>query len=253
MFSPRFRMLSIFLSVLLAGCGGSGGEGEGEPGTEVVKAPVEEEVPEPDIPALQPVDDRLIVPGQRVGLIVAESTATSLAAGYGAEAITDAPYPLGEGQSEPGSALFASDPARRLLILWGDLEHRAKPLAVRLENGGSTWKTAEGLTVGLTLKEVEALNGKPFLLYGFEWDFGGQLVDSNGGALRDLPHEDPEGGFRGGDLLLSFQPAPEAVAALAEGEYAQVSGDGTFESSHPVMQKLNPVVTEMTVNFPNVD
>lgn len=253
MFSPRVRMLALFLSAALVGCGGSGGESEGTPDPGAENAPMVEEVPEPDIPAPQPVDDRLIVPGQRVGLIVSESTAASLAAGYGAEAITDAPYPLGEGQSEPGSALFAGDPARRLLILWGDLENRAKPLSVRLDSPKSEWKTAEGLTVGLTLKEVETLNGKPFLLYGFAWDFGGQLVDSNGGALRDLPHEDPEGGFRGGDLLLSFQPSPEAVAALAEGEYAQVSGDETFESSHPVMQKLNPVVIEMTVNFPNVD
>jgi hypothetical protein len=98
--------------------------------------------------------------------------------------------------------------------------------------------------VGTSLKRVEELNGKPFLLYGFEWDYGGQLVDSNGGALKDLPHEDPEGGFRGGALLLTFQPDPAA-------SYTEVMGDGTFSSDHPVMQSVDPKVSVIIVSFPD--
>jgi hypothetical protein len=62
--------------------------------------------------------------------------------------------------------------------------------------------------------------------------------------LKALPHEDPEGGFRGGALLLTFQPDPDADAA-------DVSGDGTFSSDNPTMQSLDPKVSVIIVNFPN--
>jgi len=244
--------LALFLALpVLMGLTGCGGEApQTEPTEESSATPAPEAVPEtpettPAIPtSAVAVDDSLIVPGERVGLLTATASAADLIAAYGADNVRDEPYPLGEGESEPGTAIFPDDPAKRVLILWNDLEKKAMPLAARIDGAGSQWKTAEGLTVGTTLKLVEELNGKPFLLYGFGWDYGGQLVDSNGGALKDLPHEDPEGGFRGGALLLTFQPDPAADAS-------EVLGDGTFSSDHPTMQALDPKVSTIIVNFPD--
>jgi hypothetical protein len=35
----------------------------------------------------------------------------------------------------------------------------------------------------MTLAEIEKINGKPFKLYGFEWDFGGRSSNWQGGEL----------------------------------------------------------------------
>lgn len=239
--------LALPLTAMLAGCGEK--TPEPEPGDESAVAPESaEEIPATPVPveaaAPAPVVDWLIVPGERVGPLTASSSAADLIAAYGAENVRDEPYPLGEGESEQGTVVFPNDPTRRVLILWNDLDKKALPLAVRIDGAGSQWKTAEGLAVGTSLKRVEELNGKPFLLYGFDWDYGGQLVDSNGGALKDLPHEDPEGGFRGGALLLTFQPDPAA-------SYTEVMGDGTFSSDHPVMQSVDPKVSVIIVSFPD--
>lgn len=250
---PSFRVAAIPILVLglslagaLAGCGGEEPEATPEGGT-VAALPESTQSPEPADevvpPPPQPVMDWLIVPGERVGPLTALASAADLVAAYGAENVKDAPYPLGEGETEKGTALFPDDPTKRVLILWNDLEKKALPLAARIDGAGSQWKTAEGIAVGTSLKRVEELNGKPFLLYGFDWDYGGQLVDSNGGALKDLPHEDPEVGFRGGALLLTFQPGEGAT-------YAEVTGDGTFSSDNPVMQSVDPKVSVIIVSFP---
>ncbi len=241
--------LALSLSVMLASCGektsepGPGDEGAGAPVT-AESAPEAAAAPTPSEAAPAPVVDWLIVPGERVGPLTATASAADLIAAYGTENVRDEPYPLGEGQSEPGTVIFPDDSTKRVLILWNDLEKKALPLAARIDGAGSQWKTAEGLAVGTTLKRVEELNGKPFLLYGFGWDYGGQLVDSNGGALKDLPHEDPEGGFRGGALLLTFQPDAGA-------DDSAVLGDGTFSSDLPAMQALDPKVSVIIVSFPD--
>ncbi len=241
--------MSLPFFLLLAGCGGEAPETDPAEGSSATPAP--EVTPEgtpsaaiAPVAAVSAVDDSLIVPGERVGLLTAATSAADLITAYGAENVRDEPYPLGEGESEPGTVIFPDDPAKRVLILWSDLEKKTMPLAARIDGAGSQWKTAEGLTVGSTLKQVEELNGKPFLLYGFGWDYGGQLVDSNGGALKDLPHEDPEGGFRGGALLLNFQPDAGA-------DDSAVLGDGTFSSDHPVMQSVDPKVSVIIVSFPD--
>ena len=47
----------------------------------------------------------------------------------------------------------------------------------------SAWTTAHGIRIGMPLAEVEKLNGKPFKLSGFDWDYGGRVTDWQGGAL----------------------------------------------------------------------
>jgi hypothetical protein len=48
----------------------------------------------------------------------------------------------------------------------------------------SQWTTVAGVYAGMTLKELEALNGKPFLFYGGGWDQGGYVTNWKDGQLR---------------------------------------------------------------------
>ncbi len=78
--------------------------------------------------------------------------------------------------------IFPRDKARRIEVLWIDEKRRRNPSEIRT-GVDSTWRTAHGIRRGMTLGEIEALNGRPFRLYGFGFDYGGTTLDWNGGAL----------------------------------------------------------------------
>ncbi|MEE1611341.1 hypothetical protein [Microvirga sp. CF3016] len=78
---------------------------------------------------------------------------------------------------------------------------------------GSGWSGPEGLRVGSPFKAVETVNGKPFILYGFEWDYGGTIESWNGGALGNLP-----GGCR-------FDPIFESDAGVSAAAQMRVAND----------------------------
>ncbi len=52
---------------------------------------------------------------------------------------------------------------------------------------GSAWRLDREIAVGATLVDVEAKNGKPFKILGFDWDQGGSALNWDGGALAKMP------------------------------------------------------------------
>lgn len=74
---------------------------------------------------------------------------------------------------------------------------------------------------GNTLAEIEALNGKPFMLVGFEVDgyIAGKVADWKGGKLTDR--------------VVQF----EVTEKLPIQEYQQIMGDDLFPSDHLIMKK----------------
>jgi hypothetical protein len=47
----------------------------------------------------------------------------------------------------------------------------------------SRWGSSSGVRLGMTLKELEELNGKPFQFSGIGWDYGGGISGWDGGKL----------------------------------------------------------------------
>jgi hypothetical protein len=82
---------------------------------------------------------------------------------FGAANVERADVPVGEGNTEPGTVIFAKDPARRIDILWHDAY--ARPNVVIIRNGSSWPVSVTGLDKpvanGATLVEIEAMNGRP--------------------------------------------------------------------------------------------
>ena len=143
------------------------------------------------------------------------------------------------------------DESKTIRILWVDPEKKVRPVSVEITGAESMWKTASGISLGTPLTKVQAINGKPFKLYGFEWDYGGMLSDGNDGNIKGLPHEDSEGNFRPVFLGLTFQHDFEAKPDYPQDKYAEVSGDSEFSSDHPAMQAMDPVVYSIFVSFPD--
>ncbi len=184
--------------------------------------------------------DFLIVPGVRVGPVNQKSTERSLLALPGAGAKSAQIY-MGEGFEEPGVTLYPDDPARRLEVVWrGDPPTPASVwfcwyLAPR--QSGCRWRTAAGVSMGTTLKELERLNGKPFKVLGSGFDGSGLVSSFGDGKLASYDQR-----LR---LYLGLM-----TAGLTRQEAAAVTGDRVISSSHPVLQKLNPRIGVMRLDFP---
>ena len=193
-------------------------------------------------------DNFVIIPGEQVGTIRANSTEAELMAMLGKENVTihDTIY-VGEGATEPGTTLFKGTPDE-VQILWVDKKAFARPEAVIVrpatDKPGTVgkvtqWSTADGLKIGTTLKDVEKLNGKPFSLYGFSWDYGGTVSNWQGGTYQ----------AKDGKSYISLVFGYGELSAEQEKLSEKVMGDSEFSSSNPAMQQLNPTVQTMTIRF----
>jgi|APTNR8051073442_1049403.scaffolds.fasta_scaffold00472_3 hypothetical protein len=207
--------------VALAACGGS-------PQTTAENAP-------------KPIDPRIfdftIDLGKRIGPIAADSSARSqVLALYADSARIDSIY-LVEGMSGQGVVLFPDNPFHTAELYWDPEVEPVRPAFIRISglgvaDGGTAWKTTEGVTVGTSMTELEKLNGRPFEISGFGWDYGGMVTDWKGGALADR-------GLGISFLFLTEMQIP-----------ARYQGDRTLVSSDPGLRKLNPRVASLELYFP---
>ena len=197
----------------------------------------------PLAPASPSAPTWLIVPGVRAGPLTANTDLHSLVQMFGSVNAREAEVRLGEGEPRSGVVIFPRDPARRAEIQWKEPNRKRLPEAIIVtadETYKSLWRTQQGITLGTTLRELQQLNGRPFMLTGFDWDGGGIVTSWRGGRLEKALGE---------KLMLVLQPAdPDRVRALGRA-YATVSGYQKIRSDYWVMQKLNPRVYQMVVSF----
>jgi hypothetical protein len=151
---------------------------------------------------------------------------------YGDANVRDERIQIGEGESAPGAVLFPDDSLRRLEIIWGDSSARGEPSRLILRGSKSKWSLEAGVSLGSTLAQLEKLNGRPFTLAGFGWDFAGVVLDWNGGSLADESRN------------VKVYLAPDA-AKQSTPEYSQVLGDKKYSSDLPEMRALEPKVYQI--------
>lgn len=192
---------------------------------------------------MKTTNDWLIVPGERVGPITATWTEDMLVAYFGRENVRrGASVCSFEGTHRGGTFLYADRPALGLGITWKDRATRSLPgfICIGSFTGASDisqWHSAEGISLGTSLQELEKLNGWPFQLYGFGWDYSGCIHSWDGGNLaRVLVRER-------GTLALRLAEPPY------HRQPHEIYGDGPMLSTQPLLRKLNPGVFMMYVSF----
>lgn len=183
----------------------------------------------------------ILLPPQS-GSITGSTTRRDLVNRFGARNVRDGDVDVGEGETVPGTIVFPGDAIRAIDILWKDPKTKRSPDTLSIGGKASQWKTAHGITLGTSLKELEQINGKPFVLSGFGWDYSGTVYSWENGVLS----KDLEGHGRV-ILRLDTDLVPPN---LPQPDYDHVSGDGSFSSSNPAMQKINPRVYEILWEFP---
>jgi len=178
----------------------------------------------------------LIVPNLRVGAITPRTSESELQRVYGRRNVRRAKVEIGEGERQSGAVIYPDDPAKTIEVIWKDVHRRRHPERIQLTGKQSVWRTRQGISLGTSLKELERINGRPFVLMGFGWDYAGTVVSWNGGELEKEFE-------KGGRITLRLDGSNHE-------EEGKVAGEQDFSSHHRVMQRINPKVYQIIVTFP---
>jgi hypothetical protein len=135
------------------------------------------------------------------------------------------------------AVLYPRDPARRLKIEWRDPKHRNGAVEIVID-GKSRW-SAGGLRLGMSIQEVEALNGEGFTLYDLnDRSFPG-AVRVWFGALERFGER-----FRDPcDLSATF------AAEASRGRLQKLQEDTVLSSDDPTLRSLGPKLVRITVSY----
>ena len=120
------------------------------------------------------------------GPFAADSSEARLIEAFGKDNVVTGDVPGPEGSTVLATTIFPNDPARTIEFGWWDEEKHERVAYFTVPPDDTA---PGGLRKGLTVKEVEALNGGPFQLYGFFWDYGGAAIFDGGklDLLADYP------------------------------------------------------------------
>ena len=170
------------------------------------------------------------------GPFALDATEADLAAAFGSDNLAFGEVPGPEGSTFNATTVFPNDPERKLIIPWRD-EAAKKGPSVIVEKP-SNWTGPHGLKVGMPLAEVEKLNGAPFPILGFGWDYGGSAFFREGNLA-------PKPG--GCSVSLTFELTQKAYD---DPRFQDLMGDSEFSSSDMLMQEAQPTVSGFFVTWP---
>lgn len=147
-----------------------------------------------------------------------------------------------EGQDTETTVLYPKDRTKRLVIFWKDEEAKKGIGAILVREDDKAdpvgWNVG-GLDITSTLGDVEKLNGKPFKISGFGWDYSGYSGGWDGGKLETALGS-------GCRLSLRFTLPDDAKPEVAK----KVSGENQFPSNGAAMKAAKPRLSEISVGYP---
>jgi hypothetical protein len=191
--------------------------------------------------------DWIIIPGIRVGPILRSTSLNGIRRLFTRSdvALTEMSFGI---FSLPGATVYGSRPTRSLEAVTGPTGKIAYVTICRKSSDrGCEWHTPSGITLGLTLNELETRNGKPFKLSRLGADDRGEVLSWDGGRLeKELEVTG------GGRLVVRVYPSYKDghwFPRLSPAEAEQIDGEGEVWSNHPLLQKLNPVVRNLRQEF----
>jgi hypothetical protein len=166
------------------------------------------------------------------GVFAKDSSHTKLASAFRSQNVSFAQVDTTAGGKAMASVLYAKDPKRRLEVWWSKPATKSDTHLIVI-NGQSDWIAPGEIHLGLTLAELEKLNGKPFKLSGFDKDQIATLVDWDGGTLSA-----PAGGCKIGISLRADPKAPAAALAALPADRAYASSDTSLRATNPTVSEI---------------
>lgn len=167
------------------------------------------------------------------GPFAADSSEQRLKEAFGAENVVTGDSPGPEGTTVLATTVYPDDPERMMVFGWWDEENLSELSYVKLAPGDSAF----GVSRGMGVDAVEALNGEVFTMTGLWWDYGG-YAGFQSGALAELP----------GDCSLSLRF--DTALNVPDGiDVGPISGDQQVSSDEPLLDQLSVEVTQVTLGY----
>ncbi|BCU76117.1 hypothetical protein [Luteolibacter sp. LG18] len=173
-----------------------------------------------------PLTDATVVPGERVGPIEKGMTLFGLKTLLGADKFKSVDLPGAEGETIPGAIVFKGTD-REIQVVFNPEGDEKEIVEVRIVGKG--WKFPDGLARGMTVEQVEKVNGKPYKVSGFDWDYGG-YADFTGGKLA-------------GKVSVRFNHGDKELDK-------SLIGDRSLSSTDKKLREAKVTATEISVIFP---
>lgn len=168
------------------------------------------------------------------GVFGPDSSEALLVKTYGADNVVTGETDGPEGTEILTTTVFPNDPERVLTFSWWDETNRTGLNYVDLP---PSVLGPAGVRVGMTVAEVEAINGAPFAIGGFWWDYGGYaMIDTGKLANADT----------GCFTSLRFAPADTDYGDL---DVSSVSGEVTIPSSDPLLAKIDTRLQVLSISY----
>ena len=168
------------------------------------------------------------------GVFKQSATLADIESAFGKENVMTGEVDGPEGMTMIATTIYPNDPARTMQVRWWDEENVEYLAGVTLATGDSG---PGGVKVGMPVEDVQAINGEPFSLFGFYWDYGG-YAGFESGRLSGLP---------GGCVLsLRFGPTRED---LPESVMNAISGDNELRSNMPELREAKVAVQEVNLGY----
>jgi hypothetical protein len=155
----------------------------------------------------------------------------SLAEAFGKENVSRDTLSYPEGSGEYVVTVLYPNSPRQVSFIWNDSINFSGLNSIVLDDRGTLWTTAEGITVGTPLSKLVELNKGPLEFMGLEWDYGG-LVSWRDGVLQ----------HRGLRVTLGLPENYDSSANLDS-----LIGDQRISSEWAIARKINPIVIEVAL------
>ena len=170
------------------------------------------------------------------GPFAKDTTHDRLVAAFGVKNVAFKDVDVTSNVLTKATVLFDTDPTRRLVVFWKDEKTRTKPIGVSID-APSTWIGPGGVRNGLTLKELEKLNGGGFSVTGFG-GIGGGEASKLGGPFVNLA----------GDCSLKIRFEP-GIASPLPPRFSSVTGDVLIVSTNLILRRVRPQVVQWSIHY----
>lgn len=169
------------------------------------------------------------------GVFGPDSSAALLIQTYGADNVVTGNVPGPEGMDMLATTVFPNDPDKKLVFGWWD-EAGLKELSyVDLPPSMSG---PHGVRTGMSVDDLVAINGEPFTIGGFWWDYGG-YASIEAGKLANIG----EGCY----VWMRFSPAEDYPAST---DVSTITGEVQIPSDDPLLKTVDARIAVLSVGYP---
>ena len=169
------------------------------------------------------------------GVFGSDSSEALLIETYGKDNVVTGQVYGPEGMTYLASTVYPDDADRKMKFSWFNEDELTQLSSVEL---APSQAGPGGVRIAMSVGEVQAINGEPFTIGGFWWDYGGYAGFETGQLAGPLQGECY--------LSLRFSPADDIPAAV---DTTPIAGEVVIPSDEGLLELVDTRVVGMSIGY----